>query len=284
MSRKKNRLSVWEKEKLDEIRKIFAPNLTELEFKYFVSLGKALGANPFTREIWAVKFKKDYPAQIFCGRDFYRRKAQSLPEYNGHICDAVYENDTFEVVNGEPKHTYNLKNRGALLGAYCVVYKKNARPYFVYVDLDEYNVNQSLWNKMPATMIKKVAEAQALRGAFQGTFGGTYDESEYQLIESGTANRIKDTEKLDVKVEVEKDIDNKEESPKEEMITDKQKNLILKLKETHLLTKSEKNTIDKKLKQQLTKNEASNLIESITTIINKRKGVENNEKTKSSEK
>lgn len=168
---------VWEQ--IENIRALFAPSLTDKEFMFFVKLGKSLGANPFLREIWAVKYDTKSPAQIFLGRDFYRRKAQQLPNYNGHVVDAVYENDDFSVENGKPIHRYNLKNRGKLIGAYCVVYKKDIEtPYFVYAEINEYNKGLSNWKIMPATMIKKVAEAQALRGAFQGVFAGTYDESE----------------------------------------------------------------------------------------------------------
>jgi hypothetical protein len=31
---------------------------------------------------------------------------------------------------------------------------------FNFVDITEYNTNQSVWKQKPATMIKKVAEAQ----------------------------------------------------------------------------------------------------------------------------
>lgn len=168
---------VWEQ--IENIRALFAPSLTDKEFMFFVKLGKSLGANPFLREIWAVKYDTKQPAQIFLGRDFYRRKAQEIPMYDGHIVDAVYENDQFSVENGKPKHSYNLKNRGKLIGAYCVVHRKDIKnPYFVFVEINEYNKGLSNWKIMPATMIKKVAEAQALRGAFQGVFAGTYDESE----------------------------------------------------------------------------------------------------------
>lgn len=190
---KKDTLEVWNK--INEIRKVFAPNLSDKEFIFFVELGKSLGANPFKREIWAVKYDKNQPAQIFLGRDFYRKKAQELPNYNGHIVDAVYENDEFEVVNGQPKHRYSLKNRGKLIGAYCVVYRKDTEnPYFVYVDFNEYNKGFSNWKSMPATMIKKVAEAQALRGAFQGVFAGTYDESEQWEKPNVTADTEIETE------------------------------------------------------------------------------------------
>ena len=198
-------ISVWS-EKLDEIKKLFAPNLSTKEFEFFVELGKQLGANPFLREIWAVKYETNKPAQIFVGRDFYRKKAQSLPQYNGHIVDAVYENDEFFVENGIPKHKYKLTNRGKLVGAYCVVYRKDVEhPYFVFVDFNEYNKRQSTWKQMPATMIKKVAEAQALRGAFQGVFAGTYDESEAWVNEDGN-------EVIEAKVEeIQEDKENENE-------------------------------------------------------------------------
>lgn len=47
-------LKIWES--LDEVRKQFAPTLSTTEFDFFVGLGKSLNANPFTREIWAVKY------------------------------------------------------------------------------------------------------------------------------------------------------------------------------------------------------------------------------------
>jgi len=168
---------VWKD--IDKIRQLFAPKLTDDEFGFFVSLGMGLGANPFTREIWAVKYDETKPASIFCGRDFYRKKAQELSEYDGHYADTVYSNDKFHVTNGEPEHTYDLTDRGDLIGAYCIVRRKTtSQAFYTFVLLSEYDKKQSLWSKMPDTMIRKVAEAQGLRGCFQGTFAGTYDESE----------------------------------------------------------------------------------------------------------
>jgi phage recombination protein Bet len=169
--------TLWSKDSYDKIRKMFAPQLTHDEFGLFVGLGKSLGANPFTREIWAVKYGNSQ-AQIFLGRDFYRRKAQEQPEYKGHQVDVIYSNDTFKMVNGKPEHSYSLADRGSIVGAYCIVYRANNEPYFLTVEFSEYTTGKALWKDKPATMIKKVAEAQGLRGAFQGVFAGTYDQSE----------------------------------------------------------------------------------------------------------
>lgn len=168
---------IWSKDSYTKIRKMFAPQLTNEEFSMFVGLGKSLGANPFLREIWAVKYGNS-EAQIFLGRDFYRRKAQEQPQYKGHQVDAIYSNDTFKMVSGKPEHSYSLQDRGELIGAYALVYRDDNEPFFNTVRFDEYSTGKALWDKKPETMIKKVAEAQALRGAFQGVFAGTYDQSE----------------------------------------------------------------------------------------------------------
>lgn len=169
--------TVWAQDSYTKIRKMFAPQLTNEEFGVFVGLGKSLGANPFLKEIWAVKYGNS-EAQIFLGRDFYRRKAQEQEAYEGHQVDAVYANDEFKMENGEVHHSYSLSDRGKLIGAYCVVHRDGLKPFFVLAEVKEYSTDKSLWKSKPATMIKKVAEAQALRGAFQGVFAGTYDESE----------------------------------------------------------------------------------------------------------
>lgn len=168
---------VWDRDSYDKIRKMFAPQLTNQEFGMFVGLGKSLGANPFLREIWAVKYGNS-EAQIFLGRDFYRRKAQEQPQYKGHQVDAIYSNDEFKMANGKPEHSYSLQDRGELIGAYALVYRSDNEPFFLTVKFSEYTTGKALWNQKPETMIKKVAEAQALRGAFQGVFAGTYDQSE----------------------------------------------------------------------------------------------------------
>ena len=175
-----NSLTMWEDNiKLNEIRQLFAPKLTEMELQYFVGLGKATGLNPFLKEIWSVKYDERSPAQVFIGRDGYRKAAQAQSEYDYHQCDSVYENDIFEVQDGIVKHAYKLTQRGNLIGAYCIVKRhKSSRPMYVFVELKEYSTGKSVWATKPATMIKKVAESQCLRACFQDLLGGTYGEEE----------------------------------------------------------------------------------------------------------
>lgn len=173
--------TMWESsDDLKQIKETFGKGLSSAEFNTLVQMGRATGLNPFLKEIWAVKYG-ERAAQIFIGRDGYRKSAQRHPLYDYHLADAVYSNDKFDVVNGEVTHKYNLGNRGNLVGAYCIVQRKgSSRPTYVFVELKEYTTNKSLWAQdgKPATMIKKVAEAQGLRAAFQELFAGTYSECE----------------------------------------------------------------------------------------------------------
>ena len=184
----KDVMQVWSKS--EQIRGVFAPTLTDIEFKFFCGLGISLGANPFKREIWAVKYAQDQPAAVFTGRDFARRKMQEQEDYDGHLAEAVYSNDKYSVKNGIPDHQFDLKDRGELIGAYFVGHRKSIkRPFYHYVRHEEYIQwikdkktgelrPNKFWGTKPETMIKKVVEAQGSRIMFQGVFAGTYDESE----------------------------------------------------------------------------------------------------------
>ena len=189
-------ITLWQDQKqLVEIKKIYGKDLTDGEWQTFLGIGRLTGLNPFTREIYAVKYNSG-PASIFIGRDGYRKSAQDNPNYDYHYTDSVYSNDDFAVQDGEVKHKYTLSDRGVLCGAYCIVKRKSStKPMCSYVDFGEYygghkdangvikkgkygEMKPTIWDTKPSTMIKKVAEAQTLRMAFQSIFSGTYDESE----------------------------------------------------------------------------------------------------------
>lgn len=174
-------LDMWECDKqLQEIRRyVCSEPLSDIEFGLLVQLGRSTGLNPFNKEIWVIKYSAKAPAQIFISRDGYRKGAQRNPEYEFHESYAVYSKDEFRVCNGEIQHNYGLANRGELVGAYCLVKRKSSnKPTHVMVSMSEYYQPQGLWKTKPETMIKKVAEAQALRQSFQETFTGTYSDAE----------------------------------------------------------------------------------------------------------
>lgn len=189
-------MTVWTN--TSSIRKMFAPNLSDDEFRFFCGMGVALGANPFKREIFAVKYG-DQPASIIVARDFQRRKAQEQPDYMGHYVEAVYPFEKFvpNPVAGTVEHIIDTTKRygGTVyvepLGAYCVVLKKDKHPFYVFVSVREYvqvikdkktgeKRRTKFWQNQVETMIKKVAENQGLKGAYQGIFAGTVSEEELE--------------------------------------------------------------------------------------------------------
>ena len=174
-------LMMWkDQSQLKTIKDMYAKNATQEEFEIFVQLGISTGLNPFLRELWLIKYDKNAAAQIFVARDGYRKIISSNPNYEGHIVDAVYSNDEFNVdlIAGHVKHVPNFKSRGTLIGAYCIVYMQSSRiPHYVFVEINEYNTGRSVWKEKPSTMIKKVAECQAIRMADQ-TCSSTYSEEE----------------------------------------------------------------------------------------------------------
>lgn len=173
-------ITIWDdKNELAEIKKMYGASLSEGEFITFVKMGKALNLNPFMRQIWAVKYGNT-PAQVFVGRDGYLVNAMRHPQYRGMLSSAYYSNDIMKrLPDGTLHHESNYNNRGRLVGAYAIVHRKDLDfPIIKEVLLSEYNTSKSNWAKMPETMIKKVAEAQALRFAFPEIFQGTWHEAE----------------------------------------------------------------------------------------------------------
>lgn len=163
---------------LTDIRAICPPQLTETEFNTFINTCRSMNLNPFTKEIYCLK-NGTSAMQIIVARDGYRKVAQREAEYDYHQTDAVYSNDKFKVMHGEVEHEYELTDRGRIIGAYCTVKRKSSsKSMYAYVEFKEYDLKRSLWTTKPATMIKKVAEAHALRMAFQAVFVGTYDQDE----------------------------------------------------------------------------------------------------------
>ena len=222
-------MEVWKS--TDTIRKIFAPTLGNEEFKYFMGMGISLGANPFKREIFAVKYGGE-PAQIILARDFYRRKSQEQSDYLGHVVEAVYPGEKFKPNPPEfnieheidVAKRYDGETEKIPLGAYCIVYRKDKKPFYVFVPTKEYIKKTKegratrFWTESKETMIKKVAESQGLRGAFQGIFSGTYTEGEAALMEAHS-----EEVETDGVLDLEKKIEQRGEKPKQEPQEEKPK-------------------------------------------------------------
>lgn len=169
----------YTREQLDIIKNSVAKGTTDNELKYFLAVCRAVQLNPLLKEIWCYKDTKNN-LLVFAGRDGFLSYAQRNPQFAGiRSCD-VCENDLLELDVMNPannRHIIAQSNRGKILGAYALVFRKEGEPTLSYVEFAAYNRGVNTWKTHPAAMIKKVAETQALKLAF----GMSSVQSEYEF-------------------------------------------------------------------------------------------------------
>jgi phage recombination protein Bet len=145
-------------EQVTLIKNIAAPKCTDDEFKLLLYQAKTYKLDPLLKQIWAVKYTDSKPASIFAGRDGFLAIAHRSGAFDGM------------------ESGFRTTDKGEVIG-WAKVYRKDmSHPFCVEVSMKEYNRNQGTWLTHGTTMIVKVAEAQALRKAFQ--ISGIYSPDE----------------------------------------------------------------------------------------------------------
>jgi len=159
----------------------FPQNATQSDIDYCMGVAKSLGLNPITKEIWFIERKAQVNGQWvskiepMAGRDSYIKVAHRSGDFGG--IESVSElKEVPTLING------NWETKKDLI-ATAKVYKRGIdKPFIAEVNYNEYvqrtkdGKPTKFWNEKPHTMLKKVAESQALRKAFNIT--GIYDEAE----------------------------------------------------------------------------------------------------------
>jgi len=146
----------YNQQQIQLIRDMCAKDCTDNEFLLLMQLARTYQLDPFTKQIWAVKYGNN-PAAIFCGRDGFLAIAHRSGKFDG------MESGT--------------RKDGDDLVGWCRVYRKDmSHPFEVEVYASEYSTGKNLWRDKPRTMIQKVAEAHALRRAF--SISGLYSPEE----------------------------------------------------------------------------------------------------------
>lgn len=143
------------------IRDMFAKGCTDNEFGVFMELANKYQLDPFSKQIWAVKYGNN-PAQIFAGRDGYLAIAHRSGQFDGLQSEV------------------SINDKGELETATAEVWRRDMSHSFkVTVSYKEYNSSTNpVWQSKPRTMLCKVAEAQALRKAF--SVSGLYSPEEME--------------------------------------------------------------------------------------------------------
>lgn len=151
----------WTPEQMKLITETIARGATKNELELFLYRCKNLGLDPLkSGQIYFIKYGNG-PGTIVIGIEGFRSLAAKTGKLAGIKRGAIKD------------------DKGVLIGAYAEVFRSDWKECArEEVPLVEYNTGKSQWAKMPETMIKKVAEAAALRMAFPDDLGGVYTQEE----------------------------------------------------------------------------------------------------------
>lgn len=173
---------------IPDVKMYLCPLASDQEAYVFLELCKARNLNPFTNEVYLIKYNATDKAQTVVGKETFSRRAEQHPEYDGCEAGIIVKNAAGEIERREG--TFYITDEETLLGGWAKVYRKDrSRPFVSEVSLHEYiqrkkdgTVNK-MWSTKTATQIRKVSYVQAHREAFPSEFGGLYDRSELDINE-----------------------------------------------------------------------------------------------------
>ena len=165
--------------------------VSDQEVVLFINLCRYQQLNPFLREAYLIKYSDNKPATMVVGKDTFIKRAAKHSQYDGSKA-GIYVQKNKEI---EKRIGTLLLPGENLVGGWAEVYRKDwHHPVEISVSYHEYEqkknngeVNRQ-WSRMPATMIRKVALAQALREAFPDQFQGMYDSAEVNSEIEGEVN------------------------------------------------------------------------------------------------
>ena len=160
--------------------------VTDQEVLMFLSLCRFQHLNPFLREAYLIKYGERQPASMVVGKDVFLKRAKKEPGFSGLQCGIIIQ-DIETGITEEREGTFYLKDEEKLVGGWAKCYVKGYEvPFYSSVSIDEYigrkangEIN-SQWASKPATMIRKVAQAQVLKEAFPEQNAGMYVQEEVE--------------------------------------------------------------------------------------------------------
>lgn len=164
--------------------------VTDQEITMFMMMCKANHLNPWIREAYCIKYGTQ-PATMVVGKDAFLKRAERHPQYDGMTSGIIVSNDS-----GIEYRTGLLKFPDEqILGGWAEVFRRDrTHSTRIEVSFEEYagrkkdGTLNSQWSTKPATMIRKVAQVQALKEAFPDDLGGMYTAEEQGVEETAPTN------------------------------------------------------------------------------------------------
>ena len=145
----------------------------------FVMLCKARALNPWEGDAFIVGYDtNDGPEfNLITAHQAFLKRAEVHPEYDGMESGATVKLPDGTIVDQQGDF---FDEGQAIVGGWARVYFKTRKiPTYRRVKLSTFNTGRSRWQKDPAGMIVKVAEADALRSSFPTKLGGMYLREEF---------------------------------------------------------------------------------------------------------
>ena len=159
-----------------DIRERLCPNATDSELALCVELCNRQHLNPFTQDVYLVKYG-NAPASIITNYQVFNRRANKQPNYGGIDSGVVVLRDG-KVVKKKGSDVYMIIVEQLIGGWAEVKFTDGKIPAYAELALTDYSTGKSNWAKMPGVMIDKCAKAAAWRLAYPGEFRGMYVSEE----------------------------------------------------------------------------------------------------------
>ena len=160
--------------------------VTDSEITMFLSLCKFSHLNPFIREAYLIKYGNN-PATMVVGKDVLLKRAMRSEKFGGLSAGVIVVNVGGKLEEREGSFVIDGET---LVGGWAkVIIKGYDVPFYSAVSMKEYSTGKSNWQSKPATMIRKVAVAQALREAFPEEMSALYDASEMDKAVNDTTGK-----------------------------------------------------------------------------------------------
>lgn len=157
----------------------------------FMMLCRARHLNPFEGDAFMLGYDTQSGPQfsLITAHQVFLKRAEASHGFKGMQSGVIVRHQD-EVVEREGDITFQSEE---LLGGWAKVYRKDREhPFYRRLKLSTFNTGRSRWEKDPAGMIVKCAEADALRSAFPSHLGGLYVEEERPPIDISAEPVIKE--------------------------------------------------------------------------------------------
>jgi phage recombination protein Bet len=147
----------------------------EITAMKFIAMCKARLLNPFAGDAYLLGYDSDKHGPQFSlitAHQAFLKRAETHAEYDGMDSGVIVARPDGELVDRVGDFTLIDDE---IAGAWATVFFKNrTHPTKKRIRFSVFDTGQSRWEKDPAGMIVKVAEADALRSSFPSMLGGMY--------------------------------------------------------------------------------------------------------------